>query len=306
MDPIHLLGLKDFDPDTILSIINTATQLSQNFSKSIPNLSQISVLNMFFENSSRTSLSFRLAQSQLGLITHDFTPKASSLSKGESLLDTLDTMEAIGFDMAVIRHTDETIFENLSEGREMSLINAGNGTREHPTQALLDLLTIIQEFGSVEKRKIAIIGDIHHSRVANSLIYGVDKLGGELLLSGPKELRKPNTQFQANIQFGEIDDIIPQADVVVMLRAQLERHQNIVFDKKTYNEQYGLNHERLKNMQEKTIIMHPGPFNRGIEITDEVVRSKRSRIFKQVKNGTIIRMAVMQWLAANRVKRGNL
>lgn len=223
----------------------------------------------------------------------NFQPENSSVKKGETLYDTLKTMESIGVDGIVLRHEDDRVFDNLQNRFQLPLINAGAGKYEHPSQGLLDLLTLRQEFGKLEGLKIAICGDVRHSRVAGSLIASAKLFGMQIYLSGPESLLP--TDKKTNTQNARFDEVLPEVDAVMMLRIQLERHQSLDLDQKTYNEQFGLNEKRIAKMKKNAIFMHPGPFNRGVELSDELVEHPQSRIFKQVHNGVPARMAIFEW-----------
>ena len=218
----------------------------------------------------------------------NFNAESSSLKKGESLYDTVKTFESFGVDAVVIRHTDNEYYNELVGKINIPILNAGDGTGNHPTQSLLDLLTIKQEFGKFEGLKCVIIGDIKHSRVAHTNIEIMKRLGMEVYISGPEIFREEICEF------APIDEIIKTADIVMLLRVQHERHLGkIEFQKDNYAKAYGINMERVKQMKDSSIIMHPAPFNRGVEIADDVVECEKSRIFKQVQNGVYVRMALL-------------
>lgn len=228
----------------------------------------------------------------------NFVPENSSVKKGETVYDTLKTLESLGVDGIVFRHSDDNVFDHVQDRLNIPIINAGAGKHEHPSQGLLDLLTLHQEFGYLNGLKIAICGDIKHSRVAGSLIVAAEKFGIEVFLCGPESLIPSSVQpFVKKVNF---DEILPQVDVVMMLRIQLERHENLELNGKAYYEKYGLTEARVKKLKKEAIFLHPGPFNRGIEIADEVVEHKQSRIFKQMKNGVFTRMAILEWSMRNK------
>lgn len=283
---MNLLKIKDLSKSEILTILKEADEFSRG--KQFDGLEGKKVANLFFENSTRTHYSFQMAQLNLNMKVLSFNPQASSIQKGESLYDTVKTFESIGADLLVIRHEENEYFNQLSTIKT-PIINAGDGTANHPTQCLLDLLTIYQEYQSFEGLKIAIVGDIAHSRVAHSNIEVMQRLGMEVFISGPEEF---NDQSAAYIDF---DQAVKQMDVIMLLRVQNERHQNLMqISNQEYNQKFGLNANRVSKMKENAIILHPAPFNRGVELTDEVVECDKSRIFKQMQNGVFVRMTVIK------------
>lgn len=223
----------------------------------------------------------------------NFVPENSSVKKGETVYDTLKTLESLSVDSIILRHADDHVLENLKEKFNIPLINAGAGKHEHPSQGLLDLLTLHQEFGRLEGLKVAVCGDIKHSRVAGSLMVAAEKFGMEIFLCGPESLLPANPH--SFVKQASFDEVLPNVDAVMMLRIQLERHENLELDAKSYNRNFGLTESRVNKMKSNAIILHPGPFNRGIEIDDEIVEHKKSRIFKQMSNGVFARMAIMEW-----------
>ena len=246
------------------------------------------VANLFFEPSTRTQYSFLMAEKKLGLNTMDFSAQTSSVQKGETLYDTVKTFEAIGVDAVVIRHPQNNYFDELIGKIDIPILNGGDGSGNHPTQSLLDLLTIYQEYGRFEGLKIAIVGDIAHSRVAHTNIEVMTRLGMDVHLVAPAQFQEPGYDWE------ELDKVLEDMDIVMLLRVQHERHDGtMVLTKDEYHQKYGLTVEREKRMKEGAIIMHPAPFNRGVEIADEVVECNRSRIFKQMSNGVFIRMACL-------------
>lgn len=285
MNSNSLLRISDLTCDEIFNILHDAQAFSSSQSDwQLPNLSLIA--NLFFEASTRTHYSFASAQLQLGAKIEDFSARGTSIEKGESLYDTVKTFESIGFNAVVIRHSENEYFEKL-DNIQIPIINAGDGSGNHPTQCLLDLLTIYQEFGTFKGINVAIIGDINHSRVANSLKEAMDVLGGSVVFSGPDEWVKKDANYKG------VDEAIAGADVVMMLRIQHERHsETMAMSKEEYLSKYGLTKEREKMMKKHAIIMHPAPVNRGVEIDDDLVEHERSRIFKQMSNGVLIRKAV--------------
>lgn len=254
---------------------------------------QTFVANLFFEPSTRTKCSFEVAERKLGLNIIPFEVNASSVLKGETLYDTIRTLESIGVNAAVIRHSEDNYFNELAGKTNLALLNAGDGCGHHPTQSLLDLLTIQQEFGHFYGLKVAIIGDIRHSRVARSNADVLHRLGAEVVFSGPEEWF--DESLLENGQYEEIDQAIATSDVVMLLRIQHERHgQDGQDGKEVYHQKFGLTVEREKKMKAGSIIMHPAPVNRDVEIADELVECERSRIFKQMENGVFVRMAVLK------------
>ncbi|MGG5253016.1 aspartate carbamoyltransferase catalytic subunit [Neobacillus sp. SM06] len=254
--------------------------------------------NLFFEPSTRTKSSFEMAERKLGLDVIPFEVSTSSVQKGETLYDTVKTLESIGVSAVVIRHPEDRYFDSLAGKVSIPIINAGDGCGHHPTQSLLDLLTIQQEYGSFVGKKVAIIGDIRHSRVARSNADALTRLGAEVIFSGPPEWF--DSRIMGNGRYETVDDAISEADVVMLLRVQHERHHGGgCFSVEEYHQQYGLTVEREQRMKPGSIIMHPAPVNRNVEIADGLVECKRSRIFKQMQNGVFVRMAVVKRLLEN-------
>ncbi len=251
---------------------------------------QAFVANLFFEPSTRTKMSFEVAEKKLGLETLDFTSESSSVQKGESLYDTVRTFEALGANAVVIRHEKENYYDDLLEGVSIPIINGGDGKGEHPTQSLLDLYTIYQEYGYFEGLTVVIAGDIKHSRVARSNAYILNRLGANVSFTGPESWQDESLVFP----YLPIDEAVEQCDVLMMLRIQEERHQNRINNQQGYLQQFGLTVDREKRMKHKSIILHPAPVNRGVEIASELVECSRSRIFQQMSNGVYIRMAALE------------
>jgi len=250
-------------------------------------LDQKVIANVFYEPSTRTRCSFEMAAKRLGAEVINFVPENSSVKKGETVYDTLKTLESLGVDGIVFRHADDHVLESLKDKIKVPLFNAGAGKFEHPSQGLLDILTLKQEFGSLKGLQIAVCGDIKHSRVAGSLQVAAEMFGMKLYLCGPETL--------VSGERSQFDEILPNVDAVMMLRIQFERHQGLDLDPVSYRREFGLTSQRVGKMKKSAIIMHPGPFNRGIEIDDEVVEHSQSRIFKQMSNGVFSRMAVLEW-----------
>lgn len=251
----------------------------------------IFVSNLFFEDSTRTRVSFEVAERKLGLHVIPFDAQSSSVNKGESLYDTIKTIESIGIDLAVIRHKKDRYYDELIDA-DLTLINAGDGIGQHPSQSMLDLMTIKQEFGTFEGLTVGIIGDVKHSRVANSDADALRRLGAKIYFSGPEEWFTQGEMM--NGTFRDFDHLIPEADVLIMLRIQHERHHDSRFNTSDYLHRYGLTKEREKRMKPGAIIMHPAPINRGVEIDNDLVECDRSRIFKQMENGVYARMAILK------------
>ncbi|WP_330163923.1 aspartate carbamoyltransferase catalytic subunit [Paenibacillus campinasensis] len=287
-----LLGLKDLSRDEIMSILNRAAYWDSQSEKVVPILNHKFVVNMFFENSTRTRFSFEMAEKRLGAEVMNFAAAASSVEKGESISDTVRTLEAVGVDAGVIRLNPAGVLQELAERVSIPLVNAGDGNNEHPTQALLDLYTMKQVFGEFSGLTVSIIGDIKHSRVARSNLWALQKLGARVQFCAPETMMAPELAVHAPYVSMET---AMKADVVMMLRVQLERHSEGVFKSKAeYREHYGLTEERAAGLARHAIIMHPAPFNRNVEIDDAVVESEKSTIFKQMSNGVPIRMAVIE------------
>ena len=260
-----------------------------------PQYSEKYVSNLFFENSTRTHLSFEVAQKKLGMNVIQFDPSTSSINKGETLLDTALTLEALGINTLVIRSGEEHYYEELlaEPAFNGSIINGGDGSGHHPSQSLLDVMTIYEEFGHFDGLKITIVGDLAHSRVARSNAEMLSRLGAEVYFSGPIEWYHPD--FEVYGHYMPLDEIIDYVDVVMLLRVQLERHENpTALKNEIYHQAYGLTIERANRMKPSAIIMHPAPVNRGVEIADELVTSPQSRIVAQMQNGVFSRMAILE------------
>jgi aspartate carbamoyltransferase catalytic subunit len=292
----HFLSLSSFSVSDLQALIDRAHYffLHQNQPDKIHHLLKHKIFaNVFYEPSTRTRCSFEIAAKRLGADVVNFVPENSSVKKGETVYDTLKTLESLGVDGIVFRHSDDNVFDHIHGRVDLPLLNAGAGKNEHPSQGLLDLLTLHQEFGHLKGLKVAVCGDIKHSRVAGSLIVAAEKFGMEIYLCGPESL-VPSTS-QSFVKNANFDDVLPIVDAVMMLRIQLERHESLELDGKAYHQQFGLTGARVQKMKKEAIILHPGPFNRGIEIADEVVEHKQSRIFKQMGNGVFTRMAILEW-----------
>lgn len=290
----HLLTAESLNDQEVMALIKRAQQLKKGESPELKKR-QYFVANLFFENSTRTHKSFEIAEKKLGIDVIEFDAKASSVSKGESLYDTVLTMAAIGVHACVIRHTEEEYYNQLIQSKTIttSIINGGDGSGNHPTQCLLDLLTIYEEFGTFENLNIAICGDLTHSRVANSNMKMLRRLGANLYFCGPDEWY--NQKYEAYGEFLPIDTIVSKVDVMMMLRVQHERHAGEeLFSKEKYHDEYGLTNERAETMAPRSIIMHPAPVNRDVELSSDLVESYQSRITEQMTNGVFMRMAILE------------
>lgn len=280
--------------DLTVEKINTLLKTAEEFSKGkiLHADNDIFVSNLFFEDSTRTKTSFHIAEKKLGLEVIPFDVSASSVNKGESLYDTVKTLKNLGADLLVIRHSKERFYDEL-KNIEIPVINAGDGTGNHPSQTLLDLMTIQQEFGKFKGLKVGIVGDVKHSRVAKSNADALRKLGAKVYFSGPEKWFDEGTII--NGTYLSIDDLVKEVDVLMLLRIQHERHgEKMKLSLSSYHAKFGLTVAREKMMKEKAIIMHPAPINRGVEIADELVECDRSRIFKQMENGVYARMAILK------------
>lgn len=250
--------------------------------------------NLFFENSTRTKTSFDVAQRKLGLQVVPFDINSSSVNKGESLYDTVRTLESLGVDILVIRHTQDAYYDSLKSVK-IPIVNGGDGKGNHPSQCILDLLTIVQEFGKFKGLKVGIVGDVKHSRVANSDAEALRRLGAKVYFSGPSKCFDEAELI--NGTFLQLDELVKEVDVLMLLRIQHERHsEKMDMSLESYHRRYGLTVERAKLLKETAIIMHPAPINRGVEIADELVESPKSRIFKQMENGVFARMAILKYV----------
>ena len=293
----HLLGLRDLSAEELTYILDTARgfeQISTRSVKKAPPLRGKVVVNLFFEDSTRTRTSFSLAASRLSADVIEFTQKTSSVSKGETLLDTARNLEAMGVDIVVIRHSAGGAPALLSRNINSCVVNAGDGYCEHPTQGLLDIYTIRKIKGSLKGLKIAIVGDIAHSRVARSNMWAMTKLGAEIIFVGPPTLMPSQVdKLPVSVSYS-LDEVIEKVDVVNMLRIQFERMGGNPFPSvREYSHYFGLTAERMKRAKPDVLVMHPGPINRGLELESEVADGKNSVILEQVKNGLAVRMAVL-------------
>lgn len=293
-DVKHLLDMTSLETEEIHDILQRAEQFRTG--KVIKSPEMKFVANLFFEPSTRTRFSFEVAERRLGYEVMNFETSSSSLQKGESLYDTIKTLEAIGANAVVIRHQDERYFEPLLNETSLSIINAGDGCGHHPTQSLLDLFTIQQEFNEFKGLEVVIAGDIRHSRVARSNANVLKRLGAHVTFSGPSEWQD---ERMSEFPYLTMDEAVERADVLMLLRIQNERHSTKCNASSSYLESYGLTIEREKRMRANSIIMHPAPVNRGVEIDTTLVECERSRIFKQMENGVYVRMACLNLLLQN-------
>lgn len=297
----HLLGIKYLTVEDIELILETATQFKAVINrpiKKVPSLRDLTVANAFFENSTRTRLSFELAEKRLSADVVNFSSSSSSVSKGETLLDTVNNLIAMKVDMVVMRHPNPGAAHFLAQHADAIIINAGDGTHEHPTQALLDAFSMLEKHKTLKKLRVAIIGDILHSRVALSNIFCLKKLGAEVMVAGPPTLIPRYIESLGVLVEHKVEKALAWCDVANVLRIQLERQQGGYFPSlREYSLAYGVNMERLANAGKEITIMHPGPINRGVEIDSEVADSKHSIILDQVENGVAVRMAVLYLLA---------
>ncbi|MFF2752414.1 aspartate carbamoyltransferase catalytic subunit [Psychrobacillus sp. NPDC058041] len=289
----NLVSMKDLSVEQIMAILKQAQLFQEGASSQLEQ--NYTMANMFFEPSTRTKMSFEMAERKLNLNVLPFEAGFSSTLKGETLYDTVKVLESIGIDALVIRHEQNNYFESLIGKVKPAIINGGDGTGNHPTQSLLDIYTIWQEFGTLENIVISIVGDIGHSRVARSNADALTRLGAKVHFVCPP---KWQGEFEANNDF---DEVIDASDVIMMLRVQHERHDGVsTFSKAEYHNAFGLTEEREKRMKDNAIIMHPGPFNRDVEIASELIECDRSRIFKQMENGVYIRMAIIEMILKGR------
>lgn len=296
-----LLGLEYLDREEINLILETARPFKELFTRSVkkvPPLRGKTVVLLFYEPSTRTRISFELAAKRLSADVLNISASTSSAAKGESLIDTAKTLEAMKADFVVIRHSMSGAPQILARTISASIINAGDGTHEHPTQGLLDMFTIWEKKERLSGLKVAIVGDILHSRVARSNIWGLNKMGAKVYVVGPATLIPPKIEQMGVKVFYDLDEIIDELDVINILRIQIERQKENLFPSlREYNEIFGITDEKLKRAKKDLLVMHPGPMNRGIEISSSVAESSRSVITEQVTNGIAVRMAVLYLLA---------
>ncbi len=300
-----LLGLKDISAEEIEYILDTAKTMKYvitSNNKKTPHLQGKSIITLFYENSTRTRLSFELASKYMSASAANISASSSSVAKGETLIDTGRTIDMMGSDVIIIRHPQSGAPHLLSKHVNASVINAGDGMNEHPTQALLDMFTMREKMGSLKGLKVAIMGDIYHSRVARSNIWGLTKMGAEVSIAGPATLLPPGIEKMGARVFSTIQEALIDADVVMSLRLQLERQKKALFPSvREYSRFFGLDEKRLQMAKKDALIMHPGPVNRGVELTSAVADSDSSVINEQVTNGVAVRMALLYLLT----RRGN-
>ncbi len=298
----HLLGIKDLQLRDIELILSTATQFKEVLQrpiKKVPSLRDTTIVNLFYENSTRTRISFELAEKRLSADTINFSSSGSSVSKGETLLDTVNNILSMKVDMVVMRHSASGAPHFLAKHIPSAIVNAGDGINEHPTQALLDAFSIKEKCGTLEGKKIVLIGDIMHSRVALSNIYLLKKAGAEVMVAGPPTLipKHVSKAFGIQVEYN-LKKALQWCDVANVLRIQLERQNQVLFSSlREYNIAYGVSKKLLESINKEIVILHPGPVNRGVEIDSDVADSKQSIILQQVENGVAIRMAVLYLLS---------
>jgi aspartate carbamoyltransferase catalytic subunit len=299
-----LLDLESLTPDQIRLVLDTAVpfkEISERAIKKVPALRGQTIVNLFFEASTRTRISFEFAEKRLSADTVSIASSGSSVQKGETLVDTARNLEAMRIDMVVIRHGASGAARFLADRIESNVINAGDGTHEHPTQGLLDLLTLRDHFGSLEGLRVCIVGDVLHSRVARSNIWGLKKMGAEVAVCGPKSLLPYSIADFGVTVFSRVEEAIEWAQALNILRLQLERmHAGYIPSLREYNRVFGVSRERLERATHDVLILHPGPMNRGVEIDSDVADGPHSVILNQVTNGVAVRMAVLYLLAGGR------
>ncbi|MBN1212378.1 MAG: aspartate carbamoyltransferase catalytic subunit [candidate division Zixibacteria bacterium] len=297
----HLLGLEGVPAEDIQLILDTTESFREVLErriKKLPTLRGITVLNLFYEPSTRTRISFELAEKRLSADTVNFSTSTSSVKKGESLRDTVQNIEAMKIDMAVVRHGSTGAPYFLTQCMDSNIINAGDGAHEHPTQALLDMYTIRKRYGKLNGLRVVLVGDVMHSRVIRSNIWGLKTMGASVALCGPSTLMPYEVEKFGCDAYTHLDEALEGADVVNIMRIQLERQQAGLFpSQREYTKLFGINKERLKRLNKNYTIMHPGPMNRGVEISSEVADGDRSVILDQVTNGQAVRMAVLYLLS---------
>ncbi len=298
----HLLGIKDISAADISLILSTAQQFKEVLQrpiKKVPSLRDVTIVNLFYENSTRTRISFELAEKRLSADTINFTTSASSVAKGETLLDTVNNILSMKVDMVVMRHSASGAPHFLARHIPAAIINAGDGINEHPTQALLDAFSIQEKLGTLAAKKIVLIGDIMHSRVALSNIHLLKKMGAEVMVAGPPTLipKYISEALDVKVEYN-LKKALEWCDVANVLRIQLERQNQVLFSSlREYNQAYGVSKKLLDGLNKEIVIMHPGPINRGVEIDSDVADGNRSIILQQVENGVAVRMAVLYLLS---------
>jgi aspartate carbamoyltransferase catalytic subunit len=298
----HLLGIKDLLPSDITTILNTAQQFKEVLQrpvKKVPSLRDVTIVNLFYENSTRTRISFELAQKRLSADTINFTTSSSSVSKGETLLDTVNNILSMKVDMVVMRHSASGAPHFLAKHIPAAIVNAGDGINEHPTQALLDAFSIQEKLGTLKGKKVVLVGDIMHSRVALSNIYLLKKMGAEVMVAGPPTLipKYITEALDVKVEYN-LKNALQWCDVANVLRIQLERQNQVLFSSlREYNLAYGVSKKLLDSLGKEIVVMHPGPINRGVEIDSDVADGNQSIILNQVENGVAVRMAVLYLLS---------
>ncbi|WP_298768030.1 aspartate carbamoyltransferase catalytic subunit [uncultured Fibrobacter sp.] len=306
----HLFGLQGVSKQDIRTILDNAKQFREILErpvKKVPSLRGLTVVNLFFENSTRTRTSFELAEKRLSADTVNFASSNSSVKKGETLVDTLRNIESMKIDIVVVRHKGTGVPKFLAEHSNAIIVNAGDGAHEHPTQALLDMLTVEEKLGTLEGKKVTIVGDIRHSRVARSNIWGMTTMGAHVTLCGPSTLVPRNTELLqykelGNVSWeGDVEKAVKEADVVIALRLQKERMDDALLPSmREYRNFFGITENVLAQAKDKVLIMHPGPINRGVELDSDIADGEHSVILDQVTNGVAVRMAVLYLLAGGR------
>ncbi len=300
----HLLGLESTPKSDISLILDTAETFSEVIErkiKKVPTLRGITIVNLFYEPSTRTRISFELAEKRLSADTVNFSTSTSSVKKGESLRDTVQNIEAMKIDMAVVRHSSPGAPYFLTNCMEANIINAGDGSHEHPTQALLDMFTMRKKYGRLKGLRVLLVGDVKHSRVIRSNLWGLQTMGADVALCGPSTLLPREVERFGCDVYTNLDEALEGVDVVNVMRIQLERQQAGLFpSQREYTNLFGLTKDRLKRLNKNFTIMHPGPINRGVEISSEVADSKNSVILEQVTNGQSVRMAVLYLLSGRK------
>ena len=301
----HLFGLQGVSKQDIRTILDNAKQFREILErpiKKVPSLRGLTVVNLFFENSTRTRTSFELAEKRLSADTVNFTSSNSSVKKGETLVDTLRNIESMKIDIVVVRHKGTGVPKFLAEHSNAIIVNAGDGAHEHPTQALLDMLTIEEKLGTLEGKNVTIIGDIRHSRVARSNLWGMSTMGAHVTLCGPSTLVPRNTDLMNHVTWEpDVKKAVANADAIIALRLQKERMDDALLPSmREYRNTFGITEDLLECAKDKVLIMHPGPINRGVELDSEIADGDNSVILNQVTNGVAVRMAVLYLLAGGR------
>ena len=301
----HLFGLRGVSKHDIRLILDNAKQFREILErpvKKVPSLRGMTVVNLFFENSTRTRTSFELAEKRLSADTVNFTSSNSSVKKGETLVDTLRNIEAMKIDIVVVRHKGTGVPKFLADNSKAIIVNAGDGAHEHPTQALLDMLTIEEKLGTLEGKNVTIVGDIRHSRVARSNLWGMTTMGAHVTLCGPSTLVPRNTELMDKVTWeSDVKKAVKNADAIIALRLQKERMDDALLPSmREYRNTFGITHDLLENVKDQVLVMHPGPINRGVELDSEIADGENSVILNQVTNGVAVRMAVLYLLAGGR------